>query len=103
MIHPLWVRTALNPVQKFLFVQEKIAGQYALAGELFKEIARGDGDLTKRLFRIARFPACESFACFGESLAVEEIESSVKLWYGCESRRVDAGFPSKSDDWAQQQ
>src|SRR2546421_8384534 len=51
--HALGVRTALNSVQEFLLVQEKIAGQYALAGQLLKEIARGNGYLTKRLFRIA--------------------------------------------------
>src|SRR4029077_8802034 len=104
MVHAPRIRTAVNPMQEFLFVQEKIAGQYALPGELLKEIAGGDGDLTKRLLRIAGFPAGESLTCFGESLLVEQIESSAKLWYGREGRRLDAWrFPSKIDDRAQQQ
>jgi hypothetical protein len=73
MTHPLRVRATLNSVQEFLFVQEKIASQYALVGELLKEIAGGDGHLTKRLFLMAGFPRCESFACFGESLPIEQI------------------------------
>src|SRR5216684_4405238 len=32
MAHALRIGAAVNPVQEFLFVQEKIAGQYALAG-----------------------------------------------------------------------
>ena len=32
MAHALGIRAAVNPVQEFLFVQEEIAGQHALAG-----------------------------------------------------------------------
>jgi hypothetical protein len=104
MAHALRIGAAVNFMQEFLFVEEKIAGQYALAGQLLKEIAGGDGDFTKRLLGIAGFPVGESFACFGESLLIEEIESSAKLWHGGEPRRLDARhFPGKVDDRAQQQ
>src|SRR5260370_2701242 len=102
MAHPLRVRATLNPVQEFLFVQEKIAGQYALAGQLLKEIAGGDGHLTKRLLRIAGFPICETFACFRELLLVKEIESGADLRHGCEGRVGYVwAFARETAYWAQ--
>ena len=49
----LRARPAVNPAQKFLFVQEKIACQYALEVQLLKKIARGHGHFTKRILPIA--------------------------------------------------
>jgi hypothetical protein len=86
MAHTLRIWPAVNPVQESLFVQEKVAGQYALKVQLLKEIAGGHGHLTERILRIAGFPACENFACFSELLLVEEIESSGELWYRREGR-----------------
>src|SRR5271165_1572349 len=100
MAHALRVRPAVNPVQKSLFVQEKIACQYALEVQLLKKIARGRGHLTKRILLIAGLPACENLACFGKLLLVQEIESSVKLRHGCEGRRVAVRHsPRKTDGW----
>src|SRR5260370_2040877 len=95
MAHTLRIWPALNPVQESLFVQEKVAGQYALKVQLLKEIAGGHGHLTERVLRIAGFPACENFACFSELLLVEEIESSGELWYRCEAPGVVPCFPPK--------
>src|SRR5882762_1079328 len=104
MAHALRVRAAVNAVQKFLFVEEKIAGQHALAGQLLKEVAGRDGYLTKRLLGIAGFPVCETFARLGESLLVEEIESGAQLWHGGKGRGGDIWcFARKSGDGAQQQ
>jgi len=57
MAHTLRIWPAVNPVQESLFVQEKVAGQYALKVQLLKEIAGGHGHLTERILRIAGFPA----------------------------------------------
>src|SRR3974377_774619 len=68
MAHTLRVRPAINPVQKSLFVQEKIAGQYSLEVQLLKKVAGRHGHLTKRILQIAGLPAQESLACFGKLL-----------------------------------
>src|SRR5258708_39656054 len=103
MAHTLRIWPAVNPVQESLFVQEKVAGQYALKVQLLKEIAGGHGHLTERILRIAGFPACENFACFSELLLVEEIESSGDLWYRGEGWGAVRYFPRKADDRAQAQ
>src|ERR1700730_14011606 len=53
MAHTLRIWPAVNPVQESLFVQEKVAGQYALKGQLLKEIVGGHRHLTERILRIA--------------------------------------------------
>jgi len=90
MAHTLRVQLSLNPVQKSLFVQEKIAGQYSLKVQLLKKVAGGHGHLTKRILQIAGLSVRESLACFGELLFIQEIESSAKLRNGYESRRFAA-------------
>src|SRR5580700_10705415 len=104
MAHALRVRTAVNPVQKLLLVQEKIAGQYALDVELLEKIAGGNRHRPKRIPRIAGFPVGECFACVVELLLVEQIESGAELRYGCEDRGREVWrFVPKTDDWAQQE
>src|SRR5260370_4068324 len=100
MAHTRRIWPAVNPVQESLFVQEKVAGQYALQVQLLKEIAGGHGHLTERILRIAGFPGCENFAGFSELLLVEEIESGGHLWYLWVGRGDSRCFPRKADDRA---
>src|SRR5258705_12021971 len=85
--HALRVRAAVNAMKKFLFVEEKIAGQHALAGQLLKEVAGRDRNFAKWLLRIAGFPIRETVARFREFLLVEEIEAGAQLWHGSEGWR----------------
>src|SRR3974390_272417 len=104
MAHALWVRPAINAMKELLFVQEEIAGQYALIAQFLEEIAGRYGHLTKGILRIPGLPACENLPCFCKLLLVQEIESSVKLRHGREGRCIAARyFRGKTHDWAQQQ
>src|SRR6267378_4262212 len=85
--HTLRVRAAVNAMKKFLFVEEKIAGQHALAGQLLKEVAGRDRNFAKWLLGIAGFPVRETVARFRKFLLVEEVEAGAQLWHGGEGRR----------------
>ena len=43
---------AINPVQKFLFVQEKVAGQYSLPVKFLEKVAGGHRHLSKWFLRV---------------------------------------------------
>src|SRR6266850_4845623 len=102
--HALWVRAAVNAMQEFLFVEEKIAGQHSLAGQLLKEVAGRDCNFAKWLFGISGFPVRETVARFRKFLLIEEIEAGAQLWHGGEGWRGEVWrFARKSGNGTQAQ
>src|SRR5258707_2641680 len=82
----LRIGAAVNAMQEFLFVEEKVASQHALAGQLLKEVAGRDRNFAKWLLGIAGFPVRETVARFRKFLLIEEIEAGAQLWHGSEGR-----------------
>src|SRR5260370_81295 len=64
MAHAPRIRAAVNPMQEFLFVQEKTAGQYALAAYPLKEISCGPRDPPKMLPPLPSSPPAATLPYF---------------------------------------
>src|SRR5882757_1659025 len=87
IVHTNGIWFAIDAVQEPLFVQEKIAGQHALAIHFFKKKGSGEGDFTERFFRMIRMPIVECFASWLEFLLVELMEPGHEFGHRIERRR----------------
>jgi len=78
-LHPRRIGLPLNPAQKPFLIQEKIAAQDVLTIQFLEQVASGNRHLAERLAGVARVPALELLAGFGEFLRVEKVKSCAQL------------------------
>src|SRR2546427_11692119 len=103
MTHAVGGGFAVDAMQEFLFVEEEIAAQHALAVQLLEEIAGGDGHLAEGLVWIARFPVGKSFAGFGEFLLVEQPKTRANFRHIGECRRLQVSLGTRMRETRGQQ
>jgi len=79
ILHSFGVWFPVNAVKKPLFVQEKIAGEYALPVQFFKKIAGGDSGLRKRFAGMRVGPGMKRCARFAKMLRIQQAEAFAKF------------------------
>ncbi len=85
--HALRIGFAFDTLEKTLFIQEKVAGENALAVKLFEKIACGDRHLRKWFGGMGIGPGRKGRAGFGKMLRVKERETFAEFGDGGKSGR----------------